>query len=52
MLDKDGNIWLQDYPYAQDGLELWEELEAYFTEVPAHPPACPPACLLSVAKRT
>ncbi|EFN59698.1 hypothetical protein CHLNCDRAFT_33552 [Chlorella variabilis] len=32
MLDGEGRVWLGDYPYAQDGLEIWRELEAYFGE--------------------
>jgi hypothetical protein len=32
LLDKDGNVWVQDYPYAKDGLEVYAELEKYFTE--------------------
>ncbi|KAL4422175.1 hypothetical protein ABPG77_006864 [Micractinium sp. CCAP 211/92] len=30
MLDGEGKLWIQDYPYATDGLELWREMEAYF----------------------
>ncbi|KAL4458477.1 hypothetical protein ABPG75_013342 [Micractinium tetrahymenae] len=30
MLDGSGKLWIQDYPYATDGLELWQELETYF----------------------
>ncbi|KAG2491170.1 hypothetical protein HYH03_010382 [Edaphochlamys debaryana] len=29
MLGPDGNPWLQ-YPYAQDGMRIWDELEKYF----------------------
>lgn len=28
MLDGEGKLWIQDYPYATDGLELWREMEA------------------------
>ena len=28
-MDASGNPWL-DYPYADDGLDIWGELEAYF----------------------
>ena len=30
MLDGEGRPWLLDYAYAQDGLDIWRELEAYF----------------------
>ncbi|PSC75994.1 lipoxygenase [Micractinium conductrix] len=33
VVDKEGKPWIADYPYAQDGLDLWNETEAYFTKL-------------------
>jgi len=32
MLDGEGKPWISDYPYAQDGLDIWTGIEGYFTE--------------------
>jgi hypothetical protein len=31
MVGPEGQLWLDDYPYAQDGLDLWGALLEYFT---------------------
>eukprot|EP00775_Hariotina_reticulata_P011987 gene11987-12131_t len=36
IMDAEGNVKVSDYPYVEDGLEIWQALHSYFTQYVEH----------------